>query len=115
MRIPIDRKAMKHIDDKWPKKFKDEPWSIILGLEMDGVNPFLNQTSTHTCWPIVIINYNIPPWISTRKEHLMLVVIVLGLKQVKHMDVYLKLVIDELRLLWKGFQMYDISRPINQM
>ena len=30
------------------------------------------------------------------------------------MDVYLKLVIDELILLWEGIHMYDINRPINK-
>jgi len=44
----------------------------------------------------------------------MLVVIVPVRKHVKHMDVYLKLVIDELQLLWEGIQMYDIDRPISQ-
>ena len=37
MRIPMDSKAMKHIEEKWPRKFKDEPRSIRLGLAMDGV------------------------------------------------------------------------------
>jgi len=30
------------------------------------------------------------------------------------MDTYLEPVINELRILWKGIEMYDISRPINQ-
>ena len=44
----------------------------------------------------------------------MLVVIFPRWKQVKHMDTYLEPVIDELQVLWKGIQMYDISRPFNQ-
>jgi len=76
--IPTDSKAMKHIKEKC--KFKYEHMSVRLGLAMDGVNSFSNQTSNYSCWPIVIINYNIPSWMSIRKEHLMLVVIVLGQK-----------------------------------
>ena len=34
--IPTDSRAMKHIDEKWPEKFKDEPRSIILGLSING-------------------------------------------------------------------------------
>jgi len=58
--ILADSKAMKPIKEKWLEKFKDEPRSIRLGLAMDGVNTFFNQTSNYSCWPIVIINYNIP-------------------------------------------------------
>ena len=99
--IPTNCKAMKHIKEKWLEKFKDEPRSVRLGLTMDGVNPFSNQISTYSCWCIIIINYNIPSWISIRKEHLMLVAIVSGWKQVKHMDTYLEPIIDELQVLWK--------------
>ena len=73
--IPIASKAMKHIEEKWSRKYKDEPKSVRLGLTMDGVNPFSNQTFNYSCWPIVIINFNIPPWMYIRKEHLMFVVI----------------------------------------
>ena len=41
--ILADSKAIKHIEEKWPEKFKDKPWSFILGLTMDGVNQFLNK------------------------------------------------------------------------
>jgi len=71
---------MKHIKEKWPEKFKDEPRSVILGLAMDGVNPFSNQISTYSYWHIFIINYNIPPWMSIRKEHLISIFIILEQK-----------------------------------
>ena len=41
----------------------------------------------------------------------MLSLIVPGKRQVKKMDVYLVLFIDEMQLLWKGITMYGISRP----
>ena len=40
MRISADSKAMKHIEEKWTRKFKDEPRSIRFGLAIDGVCPF---------------------------------------------------------------------------
>ena len=76
LRIPADSKAMKYIEKKWPEKFKNDPRSVRLGLAIDGVNPFSNQTSNYSCWSIVIINYNIPPWMSIGKENLMLAIIV---------------------------------------
>ena len=111
MRIPVDSKEMKHIEDKWPRKFKDEPCSIRLGLAIDGVCPFSFLSPNYTILPVGLISYNIPVWMIVRKEYLILSLIVPGKRQVKKMDVYLASFIDEMQLLWKGITMYDISRP----
>ena len=111
MQILVDSKAMKHIKEKWPGKFKDEPRSIRFGLVIDGVCPFSFMSSNYSVWIVGLIVYNIPPWMSIRKEHLMLTLIVPGKHQVKNMDVYLAPFIDEMQLLWKGITMYDISHP----
>ena len=63
-------------------------------------------------WPIVVINNNIPPWFSMKNEHLMLALIVLGRRQVKNMDVYIQPLVDELKEIWDGINVYDVSRPI---
>ena len=47
-----------------------------------------------------------------KNEHLMLALIVPGRRQVKNMDVYLQPLVDELKELWEGIQVYDVSRPI---
>jgi hypothetical protein len=81
------------------------------GLAIDGVCPFSFLSSNYSVWPVGLIVYNIPPWMSVRKEHLMLTLIVPGKQQVKNMDVYIAPFIDEMQLLWKGIRMYDISCP----
>jgi hypothetical protein len=111
MRIPTDSKAMKHIEEKWPSKFKDEPRSIRFGLAIDGVCPFSFLNSNNIVWLVGLILYNIPPLMSVRKEHLMLTLIVLGKHQVKNTDIYIAPFIDEMQLLWKGIIMYGISHP----
>ena len=40
MWILAGSKVMKHIEEKWPRKFKDEPCSIRFGLAIYGVFPF---------------------------------------------------------------------------
>ena len=55
MRILADSKAMKHIEEKWPSKFKDEPRSIRFGLAIDGVCPFSFLNSNYSVWPIGLI------------------------------------------------------------
>jgi hypothetical protein len=51
-------------------------------------------------------------WLSMKNEHLMLALIVPGRRQVKNMDVYLQPLVDELKELWEGIHVYDVSRPI---
>ena len=79
---------------------------------MDGVNPYYLQYTNYYVWPVVVINNNIPPWLSMKNEHLMLALIVPDRRQVKNMDVYLQTLVYELKELWDGINVYDVSRPI---
>ena len=67
---------MKHIEDTWHDKFKDEVQSLRLSIVMDGANPYSLQNTNYYVWPIVVINNNTPPWLSIKNEHLMLDLIV---------------------------------------
>ena len=80
---------------------------------MDGMNPYSLQNINYFVWPLVVINNNIPPWLSVKNEHLMLALIVSGRRQVKNMDVYLQPLVDELKELCEGIHVYNVSRPIS--
>ena len=71
------------IEEKWPQ-FKEEPRNLRLSLVADGVNPFGELRSVYSVWPIFVINNNIPPWISIKREHIMLAMIVLGILSFKY-------------------------------
>ena len=79
---------------------------------MDDVNPYSLQNTNYYVWPVVVINNNIPPSLSMKNEHLMLVLIVPGRRQVKNMDVYLQPLVDELKELCEEIHVYDVLRPI---
>ena len=111
-RIPADTPAWKHIDEKWPT-FRQEPRHLHFGLGIDGVNPFGARSSSYSIWPIVLVNYNLPPHLAMKKGHVMLSLLVPGKYKVKNMDVYLEPLIEELQELWKGVQVEDISRPLS--
>jgi hypothetical protein len=51
---------MKHVEDTWLEKFKDEVRSLQLNIEMDGVNLYSLQNTNYSVWPVVVINNNIP-------------------------------------------------------
>jgi hypothetical protein len=76
--MAADGYAFKEIEEKWPI-FKDEPRNVRLSLATDGVNPFGELRSIHSVWPIFVIKNNIPPWMSIKREHIMLTMIVPGM------------------------------------
>lgn len=57
---PSDACQWKAIDDEFPS-FGAEPRNIRLGASTDGLNPFGNQSSTHSTWPVFVWIYNLPP------------------------------------------------------
>ena len=78
LRITADGSALKNIEEKWPI-FKDGPHNVRLSLAVDGFNPFGELHSTYSVWPLFLINNNLPPWITIKREHTMLAMILLGI------------------------------------
>jgi hypothetical protein len=75
LRMPTDGSTFREIEGKWAY-FKDEPHNVRLSLAADSVNPFGELRSIYLVWPIFVINNNIPPWMSIKREHIMLTMIV---------------------------------------
>jgi hypothetical protein len=74
-RILVDGSAFREIEEKWAD-FKDEPRNVRLSLEVDDVNPFGELRYIYSVWPIFVINNKITPWISIKREHIILTIIV---------------------------------------
>ena len=108
MRHPADSPAWKFFDAKH-KKFRDEPRNIRFGLATDGFNPFRNMNLSYSIWPVILIPYNFPPWMCMKDSNFILSVLVPGRKSPgKDIDVYLQLVVDELKDLWhNGLWTFD--------
>ena len=56
--------------------FKVEARNVRVPLASDGVNPFGELRSIYSVWLIFVINNNIPPWMSIKRDHIMLTMIV---------------------------------------
>ena len=78
MRMPADGSAFKAIEETW-SHFNEEPSNLKLSLVADSVNPYGDMRSVYSVWPIFFINNNIPPWMSIKREHIMLSMIVPGI------------------------------------
>jgi hypothetical protein len=105
-----DSKAWKHIDDTWPN-FATNPHNIRLGLALDGVNPYVDLSTNHSTWPLLFLNYNLPPWL-TKRFFVMLTLLILGKTFVKNenIDVYLQPLMEELEIIQKGVKTINVTR-----
>ena len=113
MRGAYDSHQWKFINWRWWDEFAKEDRNIRLGLATDGVNPFSVKRSTHSTWPVLLMNYNLPPWMVTKKHFIMLSLIIPGKRSVtgENFPVYMQPLIDELQLLWsRGVQVQDSAR-----
>lgn len=70
-RMPADGSAFKDINERWPI-FKEEPRNVRLSMAADGVNPFGELRTNYSVWPVFVINNNLPPWMTIKREHVML-------------------------------------------
>lgn len=85
--------------------------NLRLGLATDGFNPFGRLDSRYSIWPVVLIPYNLPPWLCMNKENFILSLLIPGPHSPgNNIDVYLQSLIEELLELWEtGAATYDAS------
>lgn len=89
-----------------------EPRNLRFGLGTDGVNPFAEKRSSWSTWPVLLYNYNIPSWLTTKKYFIILSMIIPGTRSMTGdvIDTYLEPLMEELRLLWAiGVEVRDAS------
>ena len=96
------------MNDKYPS-FAAEERNLRLGLSTDGFNPFNMKNTKYNCWPVLLVNYNLPPDLCMKKENIMLSLLIPGPHQPGNsIDVYLEPLIEDLIHLWKNGEVtYD--------
>jgi hypothetical protein len=111
MRHPADSPSWKLVDEKWPT-FGSEPRNLRLALSSDGFNPHSSLSSKYSCWPVILVSYNLPPWLCMKRKYMMLTLLISGPKQPGNdIDVCLQPLIDDLKILWDGVEgVYDAYR-----
>ena len=60
LRHPADAPQWKTIDRLYPE-FSQDARNLHLGLSTDWMNPHGLQSSSHSTWPILLVNYNLHP------------------------------------------------------
>ena len=69
--------AWGHVDQTYPD-FANDARNVRFVLATDGINPYKLMRSKHSTWPVLLVNYNIPPWLAIKKGHVMLSLIIPG-------------------------------------
>jgi hypothetical protein len=54
-----DSKTRQHIDNTW-LDFATNLHNIRLGLALDGVNMYVDLSTNHSTWSILLLHYNLP-------------------------------------------------------
>ena len=102
MRHHADSPSWRNIDYRWPG-FGNEPRNLRLALAADGINPHSNGlVNRYSCWPVVLVIYNLPPWLCMKRKFMMLTILVSGPHEPgNNLDIYLQPMIDDLKKLWE--------------
>lgn len=101
--------------DELHQSFAAEPRIVRLGLAIDGFQPFRNSKIPYSILPVVLISYNLPPWLCMEKENFILSMFIPGPESHGDaIDVYLQPLIEELKELWEsGVETFDASTRQN--
>jgi len=93
---PSDGEAWKHFNSVYPH-FSAESRNVRLGLCTDGFNPFGSFSAPYSCWPVILMVYNLPPGMCMRPEFMFLSMVIPGWSSPgRNIDVCLRPLIDEL-------------------
>ena len=112
-----DDRKLRHLADarQWravkgeDADFAADPRNIVLGVSTDGMNPYGNQNTNHSSWPVFLWMYNIPPWKCMKTKYIHMSMLIQGPKQPGNdINLYLELLKEELETLWNpGVRTWD--------
>ncbi|XP_074356782.1 uncharacterized protein LOC141696554 [Apium graveolens] len=111
LRHPVDSPQWKTFDDVH-QDFGKEPRNLRLSLSTDEMNPHRLQSSSHSTWPVILIIYNLAPWLCMKRKYMMMSTLISGpIQPGNDIDVYLAPLIEDLKLLWEeGIEVEDRYR-----
>lgn len=90
---------------KQAQKFFSNDQDIALGLSTDGFALFKHRK--HTCWALILFNYNLPPNIRCQLEYIICMAVIPGPQKPKDFDSFLWPLVEELLRLEVGIATID--------
>ena len=117
MKSVADSPAWKHVTSEHvDPSFALEPRNLRLGLSLDGVNPFPHSNTTHSTWPVLLLIYNLPPYLVTKIFFIQLGILISGKESPtsENIGVFIEPLLEELQLLWTGVMAQDFLNPVGE-
>jgi hypothetical protein len=75
---------------------------------MDGFQPYSSDSTVYTCWPVFVMLYNLPPNKCLKEGFTFLALVIPGPKETKkQMNIFLRLLMEEMKELWQEIDAYD--------
>ena len=110
VRHPCDSKAWQHFHENVDPSFATDARNAHFALAADGVNPYKQNRSSWSIWPVLLLNYNLLPWLTTKKFFVMLALLIPGKESVTSdvFDMYMEPLVEELMKLWSGVPAHDV-------
>jgi hypothetical protein len=83
--------------------------NVRFTLSTDGMNPFVERSSKHSTWAVILTIYNLPPWLMQKRKYILLTILIFGPTQPRvDMDVFLEPLMEDMKILWEtSVQMLD--------
>jgi hypothetical protein len=108
IRHPADETQWKFFDLQY-KSFGSESRNITFALSIDRMNPFGENRTVHSTWPVILAMYNLPTWLCHKRKYLILSILIQGLKQAStNIDVLLEPLMEDMTKLWnEGVHIWD--------
>jgi hypothetical protein len=97
LRYPVSELAWKKFDE-WYPEFAFDPRNIRFGLSSDGFNHLGNKSTSHSTLLVILVPYNLHPWMCMKQPYFILSLIIPGPRSLgMKIDVYLEPLISELK------------------
>ena len=79
------------------------------------MNHFKTLSIFDSTWPVILVPYNLPPWMCTKQPNFIMLLLIPGPDAPRNnIDVYFEPLIEELKILWEiGVETFDASRKKN--
>jgi hypothetical protein len=107
MSHPAGSEAWEALDCFNPE-FARDPRSVRLGLLMNGFQPHSEASSPYSCWLVFVMPYNMPPNKCLKQGFIFLALVIPDPKlPKKQMNVFLHLLMEGMKELWKEVDAYD--------
>jgi hypothetical protein len=104
---PLDGETWMLLDG-FDADFASDGRNVRFRLATDGFDPFNTNYAPYSCWPIFAVSYNLPPSLCMKFEFMFLYLIVPSTEAPSpRINVMLKSLIEKLKWLWIGVEVYD--------